>query len=29
MCWQDGAGTARPADFEFFEYRERDFVPTA
>lgn len=25
MCCQDLAGTRRPADFEFFEYRERDY----
>jgi xylan 1,4-beta-xylosidase len=31
MCCQDLAGTAQPADFDFFEYRERDFRidPTA
>jgi xylan 1,4-beta-xylosidase len=27
MACQDMAGTARPADFDWFEYRERDFVP--
>jgi xylan 1,4-beta-xylosidase len=27
MCCQDGAGTARRADFDYFEYQERDFVP--
>ena len=26
MACQDGAGTARPADFDWFEYRERKFV---
>ena len=26
MACQDLAGTARPADFDWFEYRERDFV---
>jgi xylan 1,4-beta-xylosidase len=25
MCCQDTAGTARPADFDFFEYVERDY----
>ena len=25
MACQDLAGTARPADFDWFEYRERDF----
>jgi xylan 1,4-beta-xylosidase len=25
MCCQDLAGTRRPADFEFFEYREREY----
>jgi xylan 1,4-beta-xylosidase len=25
MCCQDLAGARRPADFEFFEYRERDY----
>ncbi|HEY4941720.1 MAG TPA: glycoside hydrolase family 43 protein [Rhizomicrobium sp.] len=25
MACQDGAGTARPADFDYFEYRERDY----
>lgn len=25
MCCQDLAGTQRPADFEFFEYREREY----
>jgi len=29
MCCQDTAGTARPADFDYFEYRERDFRPSA
>jgi xylan 1,4-beta-xylosidase len=28
MACQDMAGTARPADFDFFEYRERDYSPT-
>jgi xylan 1,4-beta-xylosidase len=27
VCCQDGAGTARPADFDYFEYRERDYRP--
>lgn len=27
MCCQDMAGTARPADFDYFEYLERDFRP--
>ena len=26
MACQDLAGTARPADFDFFEYRERDLL---
>jgi len=26
MCCQDLAGTSRPADFDYFEYEERDFV---
>ncbi len=26
MACQDMAGTARPADFDFFEYRERDYA---
>jgi xylan 1,4-beta-xylosidase len=26
MACQDVAGTARPADFDWFEYRERDYV---
>ena len=26
MACQDMAGTARPADFDFFEYREREFL---
>ena len=26
MCCQDTAGTARPADFDWFEYRERPFA---
>jgi len=25
MCCQDLAGTRRPADFDYFEYRERDY----
>ncbi|MGA2497465.1 MAG: glycoside hydrolase family 43 protein [Tepidisphaeraceae bacterium] len=25
VCCQDGAGTRRPADFDYFEYRERDY----
>lgn len=25
VCCQDGAGTGQPADFEFFEYCERDY----
>jgi xylan 1,4-beta-xylosidase len=25
MCCQDTAGTRRPADFDYFEYRDRDF----
>lgn len=25
MACQDGSGTARPADFDYFEYRERDY----
>ena len=25
VCCQDTAGTARPADFDYFEYRERDY----
>jgi xylan 1,4-beta-xylosidase len=25
VCCQDGAGTGRPADFDYFEYRERDY----
>ncbi len=27
VCCQDGAGTRRPADFDYFEYRERDYQP--
>jgi len=27
MACQDLAGTARPADFDFFEYREREYSP--
>lgn len=26
MCCQDTAGTAHPADFDFFEYQERDYI---
>jgi len=26
MCCQDLAGTGRPADFDYFEYREREFL---
>jgi xylan 1,4-beta-xylosidase len=26
MCCQDYAGTAHPADFDYFEYREREFA---
>jgi hypothetical protein len=26
MCCQDLAGTLRHADFDYFEYEERDFV---
>jgi len=25
MACQDGAGTARPADFDYFEYQERGY----
>lgn len=25
VCCQDGAGTCRPADFDYLEYRERDY----
>ena len=25
MACQDGAGTARPADFDYFEYEEREY----
>jgi xylan 1,4-beta-xylosidase len=28
MCCQDLAGTRRPADFHWFEYRERDYIAT-
>jgi xylan 1,4-beta-xylosidase len=28
MACQDLAGTARPADFDYFEYRERDYLTT-
>jgi xylan 1,4-beta-xylosidase len=28
MACQDHAGTARPADFDYFEYRERGYQPT-
>lgn len=27
MCCQDLAGTRKPADFDYFEYRGRDFLP--
>jgi xylan 1,4-beta-xylosidase len=27
MACQDMAGTARPADFDWFDYRERDYAP--
>ncbi len=27
MCCQDLAGTAHPADFDYFEYEERDYLP--
>jgi xylan 1,4-beta-xylosidase len=27
ICCQDGAGTARPADFDYFEYQEREYRP--
>ena len=27
MCCQDLAGTRCPADFDYFEYRERDYRP--
>jgi xylan 1,4-beta-xylosidase len=27
MACQDMAGTGRPADFDYFEYRERDYRP--
>lgn len=27
MCCQDTSGTARPADFDYFDYAERDFLP--
>jgi xylan 1,4-beta-xylosidase len=27
MACQDLAGTCRPADFDFFDYRERDYLP--
>ena len=27
VCCQDGAGTARPADFDYFEYVGRDYEP--
>jgi xylan 1,4-beta-xylosidase len=26
VCCQDGAGTGLPADFDYFEYRERDYL---
>jgi xylan 1,4-beta-xylosidase len=28
MCCQDLAGTTRPADFDYFEYEEREYRPT-
>jgi xylan 1,4-beta-xylosidase len=28
MCCQDLAGTRRPADFDWFEYREREYIPS-
>jgi len=28
VCCQDGAGTSHPADFDYFEYRERDYQQT-
>jgi xylan 1,4-beta-xylosidase len=27
VCCQDGAGTGRPADFDYFEYRGREYQP--
>jgi xylan 1,4-beta-xylosidase len=27
MCCQDVAGTMRPADFDYFEYRGREYIP--
>jgi xylan 1,4-beta-xylosidase len=27
MCCQDGAGTRRPADFDYFDYQERGYQP--
>jgi xylan 1,4-beta-xylosidase len=27
VCCQDSAGTRRPADFDYFEYHERDYQP--
>lgn len=27
ICCQDGAGTSGPADFDYFEYRPRDYEP--
>jgi len=27
VCCQDGAGTQRPVDFDYFEYRARDYQP--
>ena len=27
VCCQDGAGTRRPADFDYFEYHEREYQP--
>ena len=29
MACQDTSGTARPADFDYFDYRERDYRPTS
>ena len=28
VCCQDTSGAARPADFDYFEYEERDYQPT-
>jgi xylan 1,4-beta-xylosidase len=27
VCCQDGEGTGRQADFDYFEYREREYKP--